>query len=105
MGREGGAKASARRAGALPRDFHFLHFPSKGFNFLPKRLPKASIPFQKLQKISANLDLSTGYGRMKRKNFSPRRSFGALNGGVHIPPPLLVHAFPARRALPGLILD
>ena len=52
---------------ARPPDFHFLQFPSKGFNFFPRRLPKASIAFQKLQKISANRDLSRGYGRTRRK--------------------------------------
>ncbi len=53
----GGAEASVRP------HFPFLPFPSKGFNFFPKSLPKISIHFQKLQKISAIRDLSMGYGR------------------------------------------
>ncbi len=66
--RPNGASGSAE-AGAWPRAFNFLPFPSKGFTFLPRRLPKASIPFQKLQKFSANRDLSMGYGRRKRTIF------------------------------------
>ncbi len=50
-----------------PRNFPFLPFLSKGCNFLPKRLPKISIAFKKLQKISAIRDLSMGYGRAKGK--------------------------------------
>ncbi len=52
--------------------FTFLQFPSKGFNFFPEGLPKVSIPFQKLQKISANRDFSMGYGRLEREKICDR---------------------------------
>ncbi len=53
---------------ARARNFRFLPFLSKGCNFLPKRLPKISIAFKTLQKISADRDLSMGYGRVKGKS-------------------------------------
>ena len=83
---------------ARPRGFRFLQTASKSFNFFPRRLPKASIPFQKLQKISANRDLSRGYGRMQGgKNFRTHPIAGDGPKGRDLartpprPPPRLVH--------------
>jgi hypothetical protein len=100
--------------------FSFLQIPSKNFNFFPQRLPKPSIAFQKLQKISANLNLSMGYERMRRKklasapiaaggpNRPPRRAAARpcarRPGGIHVrrcQRPRLVHfvlASPPRAA-------
>ena len=94
-----------RRDRAWPRDFSFLPKPSKGFNLFPRGLPKASIPFQKLQKISANLDLSMGYRRTWPKRTSRRAARPApawaarLNVGR--PPRRLSSSMPSSLAGPA----
>ena len=60
--------------------FHFLHFPSKGFNFFPARLPKVSIGLQKVAKnfrefglingLRANAPEKTFRGRIARRNLT-----------------------------------
>ena len=57
-------------------DFPFLPFPSKDFNLFPNSLPNISLHFQKLQKISANLDLSMGYGRLRPEKTSGSQAAG-----------------------------
>ncbi len=53
-------------------DFLFLPFSSKSFNFFPRALQRLSNRFQKLQKISADLDFSMGYGRKEPKKLACR---------------------------------
>ena len=76
--RLGGAGKAEARSGRFP----FPSFPKASLSF-KNGLPNASIAFKKLQKISANLDLSMGYGRNPRlrpeKISARRRPAGAAS--------------------------